>query len=102
MPPVDLPGSPSTSATETQAAKHANLVRSAVADLAPMSVLCATSAPHHPIQSIRSFHPALDRRRQNEARNIWILTFLLTEASFMSTQDVPTVFIVDDDKDVRE
>ena len=40
----------------------------------------AASELHHPIQSIRRCQPALDRRRQNEARDILILTFLLIEA----------------------
>ena len=37
-------------------------------------------ALHHPIQSIRRCQPTLDRRRQNEARDILILTFLVIEA----------------------
>ena len=40
----------------------------------------AASVLHHPIQSIRRCQPALDRRRQNEALDISILTFLLIEA----------------------
>ena len=35
-------------------------------------------------------------------RDILVFTFLLIKARRMSTQDGPTVFIVDDDRDVRE
>jgi hypothetical protein len=46
----------------------------------PIPRLCAASPLHHPLQSIRPCQPALDRRRQNEARDILILTFHLIEA----------------------
>ncbi len=42
--------------------------------------LCAASALHHPVQSIRRCQPGLDRRRQNQARDFLFLTFLLIEA----------------------
>jgi len=54
--------------------------------------------PLHPIQSIRRVNRCLISDGRTKSR--YILTFLLIEAHLMSTQ--PTIFIIDDDQDVRE